>query len=129
MSRYFSNGTEGFAWMANWCDRCERDHQAHIDHHEDGCKIFLRSLTLERDEIIPEWIEQDRYALGDNVHCVEFRPCGECGEGRGDGDDEPKPIPIHPDQGQLFDTTNLTPGVPRGVLIDEGLIEVRERVR
>jgi hypothetical protein len=124
MSRYFSNGTEGFAWQANWCDRCANDHTMHgPDADGPGCPILARSLTLEDGETIPEWLEQwdgtGPFPLGDNVHCIEFRPCTDCGEG-GD-DDEPRPTPVHPDQGALFDASALAPGVPRGVLIDEGL--------
>ena len=110
MSRYFSNGTEGYAWMANWCDRCDKDHQAHIDNHEDGCPIIAMAYLLDGDETIPEWVEtwdgKGPFPLGDNVHCLAFAPCQQCDGGGGDdgcGWEPPQPpVVVHPDQGLLF---------------------------
>lgn len=123
MSAHFSNGTEGFAWMENWCDRCENDHACHREEpeHGGGCEVLLRELT---DQPVPEFIEGTG-RLGDTVHCIEFRPCKACGEGGGDDDgDTPPRIPIHPDQGVFFDASLLAPGVPSGVLLDECLPSV-----
>lgn len=121
MSEHFSNGTEGYAWMANWCNRCERDHAAHIETYENGgCEVLCRELL---GLPVPEFIEGTG-RLGDTIHCVEFRPCTSCGHGDGGGEPDPRPIPIHPDQGLLFDATELAPGVPAGVLQDEGLPSV-----
>lgn len=109
MSRYFSNGTEGYAWMANWCDRCDKDHQAHVGEHENGCEIIARSMLAEPDELIPEWVETwdgtGPFPPGDNVHCLAFAPCQGCNPGDdGCGWETPTgPPPVHKDQGKLFD--------------------------
>ena len=92
----FSNGTEGFAWVANWCDRCIHDKPAREDQYEDACGIFTLSLTGRTPS---EWIEQEWGEKGppvDRYHCVMFR----------DEDDGPppptEPEPTPPGQGELL---------------------------
>ena len=39
---YFSNGAEGRAYMARYCDRCV--------HQAEGCAVWLAHLTCNYDE-------------------------------------------------------------------------------
>ena len=99
--RPFSNGTEGYAWLDNWCGRCVHDKPAREGDDANGCPLVLVSL-FGRTPI--EWLPQDREGLirlGDSYHCMLFRD-----EDEGGGDPEPKPIPDPP--GQLA----LTPREP-----------------
>lgn len=92
MSRYFANGTEYEAWAHNWCYRCARD-------AFNSCPILTKAFCYP-DEVIAEWLEQDTsngYRLGDNVHCIEFKPKGYR------GGKEPTPEPPPPGQDHLFD--------------------------
>lgn len=101
----FSNGTEGYAWMANWCDRCLRDAPFRNTGKGSGCPL-LQIALLGRTPA--EWMEQPwgqikgrpegdtAPVLGDTYHCIEFR-------GPGGGGGEPRPKPTPPDQGALFD--------------------------
>ena len=92
--RAFSNGTEGYAWLENWCGRCVHDKPAREGRDEDGCPLILVSL-LGRTPI--EWIEQRDSSglirLGDSYSCMYFRD-----EEDGGGDPEPQPIPDPPGQ-------------------------------
>ena len=45
MSRFFSNGTEGRAWEALWCERCAVDHGMHQPEQSDGCVYLLYALS------------------------------------------------------------------------------------
>lgn len=96
--RPFSNGTEGYAWMDNWCYRCKNDG----DHLDDpGCPLVLVALMGRTPS---EWFEQPwgqirgrpegetAPVLGDTYHCAEFRDEDD------DGPREPKPIPDPPGQ-------------------------------
>lgn len=97
----FSNGTEGYAWMANWCDRCKNNNE----ERELWCDVLDVALFGKTPA---EWIEQPwgqvkgepdgvlAPSLGDTYHCVEFR------DEDGPGDTEPKPVPDPPDQEVLF---------------------------
>ncbi|TDB86468.1 hypothetical protein E1264_17880 [Actinomadura sp. KC216] len=100
--RPFSNGTEGYAWLDNWCGRCINDKPARDGRDDEGCPLILVSL-MGRTPI--EWIEKrdpesGLVRLGDSYHCMYFRD-----EDDG-GDPEPTPIPDPP--GQL----TLTPREP-----------------
>lgn len=91
---YFSNGTEFDAWQANWCDRCARD-AIFRSTGKNGCPLILLAMCREP---VPQWLEQPvPYALGDNVHCIDFKPRGFR------GGKEPSPKPTPPGQGRLFD--------------------------
>lgn len=56
----FSNGTEGDAWMANWCYQCR---------HEEDCPLILVAMLGMTPA---EWQEQDRLSLGNQYRCTEF---------------------------------------------------------
>jgi hypothetical protein len=62
----FSNGTEGYAWMANWCDRCV--HEADPDTN-GGCPLLLVSMLGKTPA---QWTEVDRRSLGSQYTCSEF---------------------------------------------------------
>ena len=121
---YFSNGTEGHMWMDAWCNRCVNDHCTHSDDpdYEHGCEHIR---TMMRHEPIPAMVEvpfttKSGWETTD-WHCMDFRRCP-CDRGPDDPPGEEPEPPVHPGQGQMFDTNELMPGVPRGVLIDEGVI-------
>ena len=118
--RYFSNGTEGRMWMAEWCDRCTHDHGTHREEWdaEDGCPHLLNTLSNLFDPVfirtsitLPSGYEFQTW------DCVEFSRCP-CDNGPDDPGVEPTPIP-DPNQGVLFNTTDLMPGVWRDVVLDE----------
>lgn len=56
MSEMFSNGTEGEAWMARWCDVCDNDHGADSDKHCDDCDTIWMSMTPECIILEPEGV-------------------------------------------------------------------------
>jgi hypothetical protein len=93
----FSNGTEGEAWMANWCHRCLRDAPFRNGIAPTGCELILTALLGQTPA---EWIEQDRFSLGDQYHCIEFRAPGS-------GGGEPRPRPTPPGQGELVPRDGL----------------------
>jgi hypothetical protein len=96
--RPFSNGTEGYGWQANWCDRCLVDAPFRNGLNKSGCPLLLVALS---DMTPAEWLdgprdEEGRYSIEDQYHCVEFRAPG---GGRGGG---PRPKPEPPDMDGLF---------------------------
>ena len=106
MSRYFSNGTEGHAWMAEWCNRCANDHACHtIDGDAgDGCEIVLRSM-VNTDDVIPEWVDECEDAwhyLPRRMNCLMFSLCKAC-HPDDDGPERPRRPKPGPGQEQLFD--------------------------
>jgi hypothetical protein len=56
----FSNGTEGDAWMENWCYRCR---------HEETCPLIEAAMVGMTPA---QWQEQDRFSLGSQYRCTEF---------------------------------------------------------
>ena len=87
----FSNGTEGYGWMANWCDRCLRDAPHRNMGKGSGCPLILVAL---QDRTPAEWLdgprdEKGRYSIEDQYHCIEFKGPG----GGGGGEPRPKPEP------------------------------------
>lgn len=90
----FSNGTEGYAWLDNWCDQCKHDRGAR-QGRDEGCPLVLVSL-MHRTPV--EWIDQtaNGHRLGDTYHCTEFAPDDE-----GGGDRDPEPDPLPPCEGQV----------------------------
>lgn len=69
----FSNGTEGDAWMANWCERCLRDAPFRNGISNTGCPLLLIAL----DGYTPaEWIVDQPFQLGHQYRCTEFRAAG-----------------------------------------------------
>jgi hypothetical protein len=109
--RPFSNGTEGYGWMENWCwAPCQQPDEVAWQRYEEGkrktppksgtgCPLILVAM-LGRTPT--EWLKQERedglICIGDQYHCVEFRPPGSGGE---PGPPRPKRDP--PGQLALFD--------------------------
>lgn len=85
----FSNGTEGYAWMENNCERCIHDRPHRDGTDPQGCPLILVAL-MGRTPI--EWMQQDGHRLGDQYHCLYFRDEDD------PGPDEPTPIPDPPGQ-------------------------------
>jgi hypothetical protein len=93
----FSNGTEGYAWMANWCHECVNNDEA----TELWCPILTVALLGKTPA---EWVEQPWQqitgrpegetapVLGGTYECTEFvqRPQW---PGDYDPDDGPTPPP------------------------------------
>jgi hypothetical protein len=96
----FSNGTEGHAWMDNWCDRCVHDKPLRDGGPTDpttgilGCPIIA---VAYQSRTPAEWLEQEPFALGDQFHCIEFRDEDDPGPPA-----EPQPIPDPPGQEALL---------------------------
>ena len=112
---YFSNGTEGYGWMANWCDRCVNDHSTHLREpdYDNGCPHIC---SMMNHEPIPAMIRLDEGVWG-SWTCMDFRRCS-CDRGPDDpSEPDPEP-PVHPGQGAMFDADALAPGVPRGEYLD-----------
>lgn len=108
--RPFSNGTEGYGWMENWCWRpCHNPAEKAWQDYEDGkrkhphkdypggCPLLLAALMGKTPA---EWLEQPRHdeliTLGDQFHCIEF-------QGPDDGGGEPRPKPDPPGMDGLFE--------------------------
>lgn len=94
----FSNGTEGYGWMANWCDRCTRDAPFRNGIASTGCPLILISLS---ERTPAEWLdgprdEHGRYSIADQYTCIEFKAPGGGGGG-------PRPKPEPPDMDGLFE--------------------------
>lgn len=58
----FSNGTEGDAWMENWCFRCRND-------DGDGCPLVLVAMLGKTPA---EWEPFVPGSLGSQYCCTEF---------------------------------------------------------
>jgi hypothetical protein len=69
-----SNGTEGWAFIEDWCSRCERDKELSGTKHpedcgdDDWCPIVAASY---RDEAV-EWRELE----DGSTKCMAFAPLG-----------------------------------------------------
>ena len=93
----FSNGTEGYGWMANWCDRCLRDAPFRNGIAPTGCPLILVALA---ERIPAQWFdgprdEHGRYSIAQQYTCIEFKAPGSGGDG-------PRPKPEPPDMDGLF---------------------------
>lgn len=95
--RAFSNGTEGYAWMDNWCDQCVHDRGARDGTNDAGCPL-VRVALMDKTPI--EWTDQtaNGHRLGDTYHCDEFRRDD---NGLDDSDPEPEPGPPPVIEGQV----------------------------
>jgi hypothetical protein len=94
--RPFSNGTEGYGWMENWCwAPCQNPAETAWQRYEEGkrktppkdfpggCPLILCALNGRTPtEWIDTWDGEGPYPLGDRFHCIEFR-----GPDGGGGDD------------------------------------------
>lgn len=104
----FSNGTEGYASTSQWCDRCVHDQSVRRDDVKPdprnngllGCALLGVALMGKTPS---EWMEQDRFSLGDQYHCIEFRDEDDPGPGYG-----PQPDPPLPGQLDLFPGADFT---------------------
>lgn len=95
----FSNGTEGYGWIANWCDRCIHDKPARQDRYEDACGILTQAMCNDGTPV--EWLDGPRderglYSIADQYHCIEFRDENEGPPPR------TEPLPTPPGQGELI---------------------------
>lgn len=93
--RPFSNSSQGYGWMHNWCGRCVHDKSArHETENGPGCPLVAVAM-MGRTPI--QWLAEteDAWVYGD-FHCIEFRD-----EDDGVGP-EPQPIPTPPGQGELL---------------------------
>lgn len=59
-----SNGEEGIAFMADWCDRCSRDRE------HGGCSIVALTLCLKVDN--PEYPSEWVYDADGQPCCTAF---------------------------------------------------------
>lgn len=87
----FSNGSQGYGWMARNCDRCIHDKPAREGNDGQGCPLVLVAL-MGRTPI--QWLcETEEQQIHADFHCIEFR----------DEDDgpSPEPTPIPDPPGQL----------------------------
>ena len=84
--RPFSNGTEGYTWMGNWCDHCARDHACHDPggDHSKGCDLILLAMLPDfpcEDFPWPEaWLpepDDGKFQLPSRLSCAAFSPCTE----------------------------------------------------
>lgn len=103
----FSNGTQGYGWMANWCDRCVHDDLNSNRYGVYGCPIIaVTMLSKTPIEFLCETEEQRIFA---DYHCIEFRDKDD------PGPTEPTPIPDPPGQELLlprepFEATRMLTG-------------------
>lgn len=79
----FSNGTEGHAWMSNWCSYCVHDHGMHQgnDNTDEACDLILLAL-LENSSNKPTWPEawlpepdDGKFFMPSRLTCLKFEPC------------------------------------------------------
>ncbi|MFF4548638.1 hypothetical protein ACFY1J_31135 [Streptomyces sp. NPDC001406] len=93
----FSNGTEGYGWMAANCDRCIHDKSARQGNDAQGCPLVLITLMGRTPAQFLDGPrdEEGRYGIADQYVCTEFRS-------EDDPDPEPRPIPTPPGQGELW---------------------------
>lgn len=95
----FSNSTEGYGWMANWCDRCAHDAPYQRDEAKEGCPLIAVALMGRTPR---EWMAGERGPSGgiyieDQYHCIYFRD-----ENDDDPDAKPVPLPDPPGMEALF---------------------------
>lgn len=93
----FSNGTEGYGWMENWCWRpCMNPVEKAWRDYEDGkrknpmkgyaggCPLIMCALIGKTPvEWLDNWDGEGPYPIGGRFTCTEFIPPDE-GGGRGD---------------------------------------------
>ncbi|MCI2421483.1 hypothetical protein MOQ72_29020 [Saccharopolyspora sp. K220] len=86
----FSNGTEGYGWMAVWCEICLRDAPFRNGISATGCPIIL---VAQLGRTPAEFLdgprdEHGRYSIAQRYTCIEYRA-----PGNGGGEPRPKPEP------------------------------------
>jgi hypothetical protein len=116
--RPFSNGTEGYAWMENWCwAPCHNPAELAWQRYENGerktapkdfpggCPLILCALIGRTPtEWIDTWDGEGPYPLGDRFHCIEYRGPD---DGPG-GDPQPRPRREPPNMDGLFERPERT---------------------
>ena len=86
----FSNGSQGYGWMARNCDRCIHDKPARQGDAANGCPLILVALMRKTPA---EWLaETEQAQIFADYTCVEFR------DEDNPGGAEPEPIPDPPGQ-------------------------------
>lgn len=75
----FSNGTEGDAWQAKWCEYCAHDHGIHAEDGP-GCELMLNALVADGSEPInvEAWVaepDDGQFYLPSRMVCLRFTPC------------------------------------------------------
>lgn len=108
----FSNGTEGYGWMENWCYApCMNPAEVAWQRYEDGkrktppkdfpggCPLIMAAMIGKTPIEWPDqWDGESPYPI-DRYHCVEFR-----GPDDGDGrDPRPRPRRDPPNMDPLFE--------------------------
>ncbi|MGW1796872.1 hypothetical protein ACWCQN_12885 [Streptomyces sp. NPDC001984] len=89
----FSNGDQGYGWMAANCDRCVHDKSARDDNGGEGCPLVLIALVGRTPA---QWLcETEQQAIFADYTCTEFR-------GEDDDDPTPRPMPTPDGQGELL---------------------------
>ncbi|MFD9192934.1 hypothetical protein ACFWCA_32570 [Streptomyces phaeochromogenes] len=93
----FSNGTEGYRWMAANCDQCIHDKPARQGDDANGCPLVLITLLARtpRQFIDGPRDEHGRYGIATQYVCTEFR-------GEDERDPTPRPVPTPDGQGELL---------------------------
>lgn len=106
----FSNGTEGYGWMENWCwAPCHNPAEKAWQDYEvgkrktapkefpGGCPLIICAMMGRTPtEWLDQWKEGEPYPI-DRFHCIEFR-----GPDDGGGDPSPRPKREPPDMDGLF---------------------------
>lgn len=134
----FSNGTEGYGWMENWCWRpcmnpvekawrdCEDGKRKNpMKGYAGGCPLLLCALLGKTPtEWIDQWDGKSPYPI-DRFHCTEFR-----GPDGGGGDDPFGGPPARPPRAKREpkNMDGLFPRPPRAVRMLKQPEPVRELV-
>lgn len=108
----FSNGTEGYGWMENWCWRpcqtpAEKAWQAYengdrkkpLKAYPGGCPLIMAAMIGKTPvEWLDQWDGKSPYPIATRFHCTEFIPPDEGGGNPG----PPRPRREPPNMDGLF---------------------------
>lgn len=93
VTRPFSNGTEGDAWMSKWCEYCAHDHGLHNGNGDQPmCELIGAAMFQRAGEPlnVEAWIaepDDGEFHLPSRMICLRFTPC------HGDGcNGDPAPV-------------------------------------
>lgn len=67
-----SNSDHGYAFMAAWCDHCEKDRRHRKDENKPGCKILLYTMAFNVGD--PEYPKEWRKDGPEGARCTAFDP-------------------------------------------------------
>lgn len=79
--RPFSNGTEGEAWQAKWCEFCAHDHGLHNGGEDQPmCGLMGNAMFADGSEPInvEAWVaepDDGHFYLPSRMICLRFMPC------------------------------------------------------